>query len=163
MAKHILITTALLLGLVLGDLGLGGLATASAQPGPHRGHHGPALLDEGAVERRVARLTERLALDEHQVTRVRAILEEARTEALALRDGSGPGPERRARFVALMEATRERIDAELNEAQRSEFAAMRAELRARREARRARHRGGEGRGLGHRGRARHGRGEPDGI
>jgi hypothetical protein len=158
MTTHPLLATVLLLGLFLGDLG-----AASAQRGPHRGHRGPALLEEGAVERRMARLTERLELDEHQVVRVRAILEEARSEALALRDASEPGPERRARFVTLMEETAARIDAELNEAQRIEFASMRAELRARREARRARRGGREGRGLG-RLRGAHERGDaPDGI
>lgn len=147
MTKNLLVSMSLVVGLLIGA------AEAGAQRG--RGHDGPGLLDEGAVERRLTRLTERLALDEHQVTLVREILNDARAQGLALRGGAERGPERRARFRALMEATAGRIDAVLNDAQRVEFAALREEMRARRAARRA-HRAGERGARGHRARALHG-------
>jgi hypothetical protein len=132
--------------LVLSSLSLASLALAQeAGPAPGdcrggRGHHGRHFSPE-AMERRLSHLTERLSLDEHQVTLVREIFASARTEAEALRTAPGMAersPERRAAFRALMESVGTRIDAVLNETQRAQFAAMRAERRARHSARRER-------------------------
>lgn len=129
--------------LVLSSLSLASLALAQDGGGAPRGdcrggrgHHGRHFSPE-AMERRLTHLTERLSLDEHQVTLVREIFVAARAEGEALR-ATERSPERRAAFHALMESVGTRIDAVLNETQRAQFAAMRAERRARHEGRRER-------------------------
>lgn len=136
MTKKAMVSVLLVAGLLFGGVGL-----SAAQRGEHggrgRGHHGPGmggrghLFSEEAMERRLNRLTERLSLDEHQVTLVREILGDARTRAMAIRDGGEAGPARREQFRALMDDVHGRIDAVLNEAQRAELATLRGELRER--------------------------------
>ncbi len=128
-----------------------GAAPALAQDAtpahPHHGHPGARPFSPEAMERRLAHLTERLALDAHQVTSVRQILEATRAQAEALRTTGTPGPERRQQFRALLESSREQIDAVLSEPQRAQFAAMIAERRARIRGRmeeRCAHRAGPG-------------------
>lgn len=104
----------------------------------HHGHHrGHGRFSPARMERHLERLTERLSLDEHQVTLVREIMAAARTEAEALRE-LPRGEARRDAGHALFESVAERIDAILTDTQRTSFAALRAEMRARHEERRAR-------------------------
>lgn len=109
-----------------------------------RGHFAERMLSPEAMERRIARMTEHLSLDAHQVTELREILTASRTQAESLRTSTTTtGPARREAFRALMEQTRTRIDAILTDAQRAQFAQMRAQRRARFEARHGHgHRGG---------------------
>ncbi len=97
-----------------------------------RGHRMERALSPEAMERRIAHMTEQLALDAHQVTQLREILTASRAQAESLRASTTTtGPARREAFHALMEQTRTRIDAILSDTQRARFAEMRAERRAR--------------------------------
>ncbi len=90
-----------------------------------------------SLDRRVSRMTEKLSLSETQASRIRGILEAARTQRQALRNGSQAGPERQAAMQTLRQRTKTAIDAVLTAEQRSTL---------------EQHRGDRGR------RGRHGRG-----
>lgn len=107
--------------------------------GHGRRHHDP--------ERRLARMTQELQLDENQVALVRQAMEQARSEHEALRE-QPRSEERRAQHRAIMERTAQRIDAVLTPAQRATFEQMRARHRERMERRMERRgqRGGGERG-----------------
>lgn len=84
------------------------------------------------LDRRIARMTEKLSLSDTQATRIRAILEAAHTQRQALRNGSEPGAERREAMRALRERTKAAVGAVLTETQRQAFEAHRSERRGRR-------------------------------
>lgn len=101
-----------------------------------RGRFAERMLSPEAMERRITHMTERLSLDARQVTQLREILTASRAQAETLRTSTATtGPARREAFHALMEQTRTRIDAILNDTQRAQFTQMREQRRARFEAR----------------------------
>lgn len=164
MTKKTVLSVLMVAGLLFGGAGL---AAAQRGDGAGRGHHGHHrgrghFFSEEAMERRLTHMTERLSLDAHQVGLVREILADARTRAMALRESTERGPARREQLRALMEETSGRIDAVLNETQRTEFAEMRGEMRARHAARRERREDRREERREHRGEGR-GRGAPEGI
>jgi Spy/CpxP family protein refolding chaperone len=78
------------------------------------------------IERRVTHMTEKLSLSPAQASRVRSILEAAKTQRQALRNGSAAGDERRQAMRGLHDRTRAAIDAVLTPAQRTQAAEHRA-------------------------------------
>ncbi|UJR82205.1 hypothetical protein [Sandaracinus amylolyticus] len=98
--------------------------------GGRRGHHRDP-------ERRLQHMTQALGLDANQVALVRQAFDQARAEHEALR-AQPRSPERREQHRAIMERTRERIDAVLTPEQRARAEQLRADHHARREMRRER-------------------------
>lgn len=95
----------------------------------HHGHHHDP-------ERRLQHLTERLHLDQNQVTIIREAFERMHREHEARGDAPPRNrDEARARHAEFRERMTREIDAVLTPAQREEFARMRAEHEARRAAR----------------------------
>ncbi|AKF05164.1 hypothetical protein [Sandaracinus amylolyticus] len=102
--------------------------------GGRRGHHRDP-------ERRLQHMTQALGLDANQVALVRQAFEQARAEHEALR-AQPRSPERREQHRAIMERTRERIDAVLTPEQRVRAEQLRAQHDARRQMRREQRGGG---------------------
>lgn len=96
--------------------------------GSHRGHQ-------------VEMLTERLNLSPDQVTQVKAIDKDARTQAMAVRDDSSLAPaDRRSKMMDIRKASQDKIRAVLNDDQKTKYDAMLAQMKERR----MNHQGGQG-------------------
>ena len=102
------------------------------QAGPQGGRHGGA----GREEHQLEMMTKRLNLSSDQVTQVKAIDDSTRQQMMALRnDTSVAQSDRRAKMMAIHQASQDKIRAVLNDDQKTKYDAMQADMKARRESR----------------------------
>ena len=105
-------------------------ASQDAPPPPHgEGRGGP-----GMQERQLEHMTKDLNLTPDQVTSIKAIQADNRTQMMALRDDtSTAGPDKRAKMMAMRDAEQTKIKAVLTDDQKTKYDAMMAKMRERRE------------------------------
>ena len=85
----------------------------------------PAVQARGGnPEQRLEKMTEHLELSSDQVDKIRVILDNAKTQADALRDQDGDREAKHEALRAIREDSREQIKAVLNAEQLSKFEAM---------------------------------------
>ena len=102
---------------------------------------GPPRGGRGGGERQIEMLTKRLNLTPDQVTQVKAIDDSSRQQMMALRsDTTVAQSDKRAKMMAIHQASQEKIRAVLNDEQKTKYDALQAEMKARRES----HEGGQG-------------------
>jgi periplasmic protein CpxP/Spy len=112
-------------------------APTQDQAGPPQGGRG------GMQERQVEMLTKKLNLTPDQVTQVKAIDEDSRTQAMAVRnDMSIAGPDKRAKMMDIRKASQDKIRAVLTDEQKPKYDALLAQMQERRQNRQ----GGQGGG-----------------
>ena len=81
-------------------------------------------------------MTKKLNLSPDQVTQVKAIDDSTRQQMMALRsDTSVAQADKRAKMMAIHQASQDKIRAVLNDEQKTKYDAMQAEMKARRESR----------------------------
>jgi periplasmic protein CpxP/Spy len=107
------------------------------QAGPQGGRHG----GPGREEHQIEFLTKKLSLTPDQVTQVKAIDDNSRQQMMALRnDSTVAQADKRAKMMAIHQASQDKIRGVLTDDQKTKFDAMQAEMKARRES----HEGGQG-------------------
>ncbi len=124
---------ALILGSLLFALVFAPAVQARGGGHKHDGERG------GNVDQRIEKMTEHLELSGDQANQIRVILENAQTQAEALRDQDGDRQAKREAMRAIREDSREQIKAVLNAEQLSkleEIAEKRRENRGERKERR---------------------------
>jgi protein CpxP len=85
-------------------------------------------------EHQIERMTSHLNLTPDQVTRLKAIDDDARSQMMALRsDTSTPRDQKRPRMEAIHQDQQTKIKAMLTEEQRTKYEAMEARMRERRQ------------------------------
>jgi protein CpxP len=95
----------------------------------------------GGGEHQLEWMTKQLNLTPDQVTQVKAIDDSSRQQMMALRsDTSVAQADKRAKMMAIHQASQDKIRAVLNDEQKTKYDAMQAEMKARREN----HEGGQG-------------------
>jgi len=115
------------------------VAQDNAAPPPPQGQMGNG--HGHGEEHQLERMTKQLNLSPDQVTQVKAIDDNTRQQMMALRnDSSVAGPDRRAKMMAIHQASQDKVRAVLNDDQKTKYDAMQAEMKARRES----HEGGQG-------------------
>jgi protein CpxP len=98
------------------------------QAGPPNGGRG----GRGGEEHQVERLTKRLNLTPDQVTQVKAIEDDSRTQSMAVRDDTTIArPDKRAKMMDIRKASQDKIRALLNDEQKAKYDAMLAEMQQR--------------------------------
>jgi protein CpxP len=105
-------------------------ATPQGQAGPPpQGRHGdPAEREQHQIEF----LTKKLNLTPDQVTQVKAIDDDARTQAMAVHnDTSIPQSDKRAKMMSIHQASQDKIRALLNDDQKAKYAAIQAKQQER--------------------------------
>jgi protein CpxP len=108
------------------------------QAGPQGGRHGGP---GGREEHQIEFLTQKLNLSPDQVTQVKAIDDSSRQQMMALRsDTTVAQSDKRAKMMAIHQASQDKIRAVLNDEQKTKYDALQAEMKARRES----HEGGQG-------------------
>jgi Spy/CpxP family protein refolding chaperone len=86
-------------------------------------------------------LTRQLNLTPDQVTQVKAIDDEARKQAMAVRDDSSiAGPDKRAKMMDIHKASQDKIRGLLTDDQKTKYDALLAQM----QERRGNHQGGQG-------------------
>ncbi len=101
------------------------------QAGPPMGAHGgPGRGEEHQVEM----LTRRLNLTPDQVTQVKAIDDDMRSQSMAVRnDTTVARPDKRAKMMDIRQASQDKIRAVLNDEQKTKYDAMLAKMKERRQ------------------------------
>jgi protein CpxP len=115
-----------------------------AAPATPEGQAGPPQAGmrggQGREERQLQMMTKKLNLTPDQVTQVKAINEDSRTQAMAVRsDGSIAAPDKKAKMMDIHKAAQDKIRAVLTDDQKTKYDAMQAQMRERRES----HEGGQ--------------------
>jgi hypothetical protein len=78
-------------------------------------------------QRQLDHMTKALSLTPDQVTSIKAIQDDTRKQAMALRDDtSTAGPDKRAKMMAMRESEQTKIKAVLTDDQKTKYDAMRA-------------------------------------
>jgi Spy/CpxP family protein refolding chaperone len=104
---------------------------------PNGGHHGPGQREEHQIDF----LTKKLNLTPDQVTQVKAIDDDTRTQMMALRqDTATPQADKRAKMMDVHKASQAKIRAVLTDDQKTKYDALQAQMKERRES----HEGGQG-------------------
>jgi periplasmic protein CpxP/Spy len=104
---------------------------------PNGGHRGPGQREEHQIEF----LTKKLNLTPDQVTQVKAIDDESRTQMMALRqDTATPQADKKAKMMDIHKASQAKIRAVLTDDQKTQYDALQAQMKERRET----HEGGQG-------------------
>jgi periplasmic protein CpxP/Spy len=99
---------------------------------PNGGHRGPGQREEHQIEF----LTKKLNLTPDQVTQVKAIDDESRTQVMALRqDSSTPQADKKAKMMDIHKASQAKIRAVLTDDQKTQYDALQAQMKERRESR----------------------------
>jgi protein CpxP len=99
---------------------------------PNGGHRGPGQREEHQIEF----LTKKLNLTPDQVTQVKAIDDESRTQMMALRqDSSTPQADKKAKMMDIHKASQAKIRAVLTDDQKTQYDALQAQMKERRESR----------------------------
>jgi len=108
-------------------------APAQDQAGPpNGGHRGAGQREEHQVEF----LTKKLSLTPDQVTQVKAIDDDSRTQMMALRqDATTPQADKRAKMMEIHKASQDKIRAVLTDDQKTKYDALQAQMKERRESR----------------------------
>ena len=99
---------------------------AGPPPGQGRGPGGGM----GNPERQLEMMTKQLNLTPDQVTQIKAIQEDGRKQAMAMRDDTA-GPDRRAKMMAMRDAEQAKVKAVLTEDQKPKYETMLARQRER--------------------------------
>jgi protein CpxP len=90
----------------------------------------------GGGEHQLEWMTKKLSLTPDQVTQVKAIDDNTRQQMMALRsDTSVAQADKRAKMMAIHQASQDKIRGVLNDEQKTKFDAMQAEMKERRESR----------------------------
>jgi protein CpxP len=109
-------------------------ATQDQAGPPNAGHRGAGQREEHQVEF----LTKKLNLTPDQVTQVKAIDDDSRTQLMALRqDSTTPQADKRAKMMDIHKASQDKIRAVLTDDQKTKYDALQAQMRERRESRQA--------------------------
>jgi protein CpxP len=107
-------------------------ATQDQAGPPNGGHRGAGEREEHQVEF----LTKKLNLTPDQVTQVKAIDDDSRTQMMALRqDTTTPQADRRAKMMDIHKASQAKIRAVLTDDQKTKYDALQAQMKERRESR----------------------------
>ena len=107
-------------------------APAQDQAAPPNGGHRGA----GREEHQVEFLTKKLSLTPDQVTQVKAIDDDSRTQMMALRqDTTTPQADKRAKMMEIHKASQDKIRAVLTDDQKTKYDALQAQMKERRESR----------------------------
>ena len=105
--------------------------TAPAQDAPMRGPGGPGGRGMGG-ERQMEMMTRQLNLTPDQVTSIKAIEADSRTQSMALReDTSTPQDQKRDKMMAIRTASEAKVKALLTDDQKTKYDAMMAKMRER--------------------------------
>jgi periplasmic protein CpxP/Spy len=103
------------------------------QSAPTRGGHGDPGQRE---ERQLQFLTKKLNLTPDQVTQVKAINDDSRSQMTALRnDTATPQADKRTKMMDIRKASQDKIRAVLTDDQKTKYDALQAQMRDRRESR----------------------------
>jgi len=106
-------------------------APAQDQAAPPNGGHRGA----GREEHQVEFLTKKLSLTPDQVTQVKAIDDDSRTQMMALRqDTTTPQADKRAKMMDIHKASQAKIRAVLTDDQKTKYDALQAQMKERRES-----------------------------
>ena len=101
------------------------------------GHRGPGQREEHQIDF----LTKKLNLTPDQVTQVKAIDDDSRTQMMALRqDTTTPQADKRAKMMDIHKASQAKIRAVLTDDQKTKYDALQAQMKECRES----HEGGQG-------------------
>jgi periplasmic protein CpxP/Spy len=93
---------------------------------------GPRGGRGGGGERQIEMLTKRLNLTPDQVTQVKAIEDDSRTQSMAVRDDSSMAqPDKRAKMMDIRKASQDKIRGILSEEQKPKYEALLAEQQQR--------------------------------
>jgi periplasmic protein CpxP/Spy len=93
---------------------------------------GPRGGRGGGGERQIEMLTKRLNLTPDQVTQVKAIEDDSRTQSMAVRDDSSMAqPDKRAKMMDIRKASQDKIRGILTEEQKPKYEALLAEQQQR--------------------------------
>jgi periplasmic protein CpxP/Spy len=93
---------------------------------------GPPRGGRGGGERQIEMLTKRLNLTPDQVTQVKAIDDDSRTQAMAVRDDSTIAqPDKRAKMMDIRKASQDKIRGVLTDEQKPKYDALLAEQQQR--------------------------------
>jgi len=107
-------------------------AATQDQAGPPNGGHRGGQREEHQVEF----LTKKLNLTPDQVTQVKAIDDDSRTQMMALRqDTTTPQADKRAKMMDIHKASQDKIRAVLTDDQKTKYDALQAQMKERRESR----------------------------
>jgi periplasmic protein CpxP/Spy len=99
---------------------------------PNGGHRGPGQREEHQIEF----LTKKLNLTPDQVTQVKAIDDDSRTQMMALRqDTTTPQADKRAKMMDIHKASQAKIRAVLTDDQKTKYDALQAQMKEHRESR----------------------------
>ncbi|MBB5343135.1 Spy/CpxP family protein refolding chaperone [Tunturibacter empetritectus] len=99
---------------------------------PNGGHRGAGQREEHQIEF----LTKKLNLTPDQVTQVKAIDDDSRTQMMALRqDTATPQADKRAKMIDIHKASQAKIRAVLTDDQKTKYDALQAQMKERRESR----------------------------
>jgi protein CpxP len=99
---------------------------------PNGGHRGPGQREEHQVDF----LTKKLNLTPDQVTQVKAIDDDSRTQMMALRqDTTTPQADKRAKMMDIHKASQAKIRAVLTDDQKTKYDALQAQMKERHESR----------------------------
>lgn len=102
---------------------------SAAPPPPPRGRMGRM-----GGERQLDRMTKELNLSPDQVSQIKAFNEDARKQAMAVRDDSSLSQQdRRSKMMDIRKVSREKIRGVLNDDQKTKFDAMTEKMRERRD------------------------------
>ncbi|WP_433965245.1 Spy/CpxP family protein refolding chaperone [Tunturiibacter gelidiferens] len=108
-------------------------APTQDQAGPPNGGHRNAGQRE---EHQIEFLTKKLNLTPDQVTQVKAIDDDSRTQMMALhQDTTTPQADRRAKMMEIHKAAQDKIRAVLSDDQKTKYDALQAQMREHRESR----------------------------
>lgn len=98
---------------------------------PNGGHRNPGQREEHQIEF----LTKKLNLTPDQVTQVKAIDDDSRTQMMALhQDTTTPQADKRAKMMDIHKAAQDKIRAVLTDDQKTKYDALQAQMRERRES-----------------------------
>jgi periplasmic protein CpxP/Spy len=107
-------------------------APAQDQAGPPNGGHRNGGQRE---EHQIEFLTKKLNLTPDQVTQVKAIDDDSRTQMMALhQDTTTPQADKRAKMMEIHKASQDKIRAVLTDDQKTKYDALQAQMRERRES-----------------------------
>ena len=125
------------LALCTGTLGTVALrAQDGPPPPPQGGRGGPGGGGAEMQQRQLDHMTRELSLTPDQVTQIKAIQADGRTQMMALRDDTSiAGPDKRAKMMAMRETEQTKVKAVLTDDQKVKYNAMMEKMREQREHR----------------------------
>lgn len=112
------------------------LSTGAAATVPLHAQDGPPPMRQGGPEmqqRQMDRMAKELELTPDQITQIKAIQADGRTQMAAMRDDTTTsGPDKRAKMMAMREAEQTKIKATLTDAQKVKYDAMMEKMKEQR-------------------------------